>query len=341
MSENGNSAPEETGGDQPRRVLRRIELRIPDGKGPERLDVFLARQVSELTRSKAQEIISSGEVTVDDQRAKPSHKVRPGQVIRLEVLSRPPLELEAEPIPLNVVWEDNWLVVIDKPAGMVVHPAAGNRSGTLVNALLAHYQELAPGGAPDRPGLVHRLDKGTSGLMVVCKREPALSKMAKLFREHNIEREYRAIVWWPMPLRKGLVDEPLGRDLRNRKRYAVRPDGKPAQTGWNRLEKFDFLSYLAIHPETGRTHQIRVHLSSIGHPVFGDSDYGGRNRQMGRLTSGQRKVAAAYLEKIRRQLLHAAVLGFSHPITRKELRFESPLPEDFSWLLEQLRAGEL
>ena len=329
----------ENGIDQPERVLRRVEIHIPDGKVPERLDVFLARQVSELTRSRAQELISLGDVTVDRERVKPSHKVRPGEVIRLEILSRPPLDLKAEPIPLNVVWEDDWLLVIDKPAGMVVHPAAGNRSGTLVNALLAHYRELAPGSAPDRPGLVHRLDKDTSGLMVVCKREPALSRLAEQFREHSIKREYRALVWWSMPTRKGLIDEPLGRSLRDRKKYAVRPDGKPSRTRWERIEKFDFLSHLAVFPETGRTHQIRVHLSHRGHPVFGDPDYGGRNRQMGRLTSGQRRLVAAWFEKIKRQLLHAAVLGFTHPMTRRELKFESPLPEDFTGLLQQLQKG--
>ena len=325
------------------KVLREIEIRIPPGKTPERLDVFLTRQVGELTRSRAQEAILSGAVTINDNGgAKPSHKVRPGEVIRLRILSRPPYEAQPEPIPINVVWEDEWLVIIDKPAGMVVHPAAGNKSGTLVNALLSHYRELPPSGSgPERPGLVHRLDKNTSGLIVVCKREPALSRMATLFRNHTIRREYQAIVWWPFKTKQGLIDQPLGRDPRDRKKYAVRPDGKVARTRWTQLEKFDFLSHASLRLETGRTHQIRVHLSSQGHPVFGDPDYSGRNRQMGKLSSAQRKTAAGYLETVRRQLLHAVSLGFIHPMTQKELFFESPLPDDFTWLLNQLQNHHL
>ena len=322
-----------------RKVLRRIEIRIPMAKEPERLDVFLARQVSELTRSKAQAAIAEGAVTVDGSAVKTSHKVRPGQLIRLEVLSRPPLELKPEDIPLDVVWEDRWLVVINKPAGMVVHPAAGNRSGTLVNALLAHYGELATADDPDRPGVVHRLDKETSGLLVVCKRDPALSKLAEQFRKRKVRREYRAITWWQMPSKKGIIDEPIGRDSRDRKKYAVRQDGKPSITHWELLEKFSYLSYLKLHLETGRTHQIRVHLSNAGNPVFGDPEYAGRNRQLGRLTSGQRKQVAVYFEKVSRQMLHARTLGFIHPVTRRELFFETELPEDFTWLLEELRGS--
>ena len=332
------------------RVLRVVEIAIPSGKTPERLDLFLARQVAELTRSKAQTLMAEGGVTVDGLPVKPSHKVRPGEVIRLELMSRPLLELAPEPIPLEVVWEDEWLLVINKPAGLVVHPAAGNRSGTLVNALLAHYQTKPPTGmsalpnwlpwpgAPERPGLVHRLDKNTSGLMVVCKREPALSKLAAMFRAHNVHREYQALAWWPMSARQGLIDAPLGRDLRDRKRYAVRDGGKPARTRWNQLESYELLCHLTLRLETGRTHQIRVHLAHSGHPVFGDPEYGGRNRQMGKLSSAARKLVAGWLEKIDRQMLHAASLGFTHPITRREIALEAPLPDDFRWLLEELRA---
>ena len=320
------------------RILRVIEIVIPPGKTPERLDVFLTRQVAELTRSKAQALIETGGVTVNGASVKASRKVHPGDVIRLQVMARPPLELAPEPIPLEIVWEDEWLLVINKPAGLVVHPAAGNRSGTLVNALLAHYKDLPQPGGPERPGLVHRLDKNTSGLMVVCKREPALSKLAAMFRDHKVHREYHAIAWWRMPARQGQIDAPLGRDPRDRKKYAVREGGKPARTRWNLLETFDFLCHLALRLETGRTHQIRVHLSHEGHPVFGDPDYGGRNRQMGKLSSAERKTAAGWLEQIRRQMLHAATLGFTHPITRRDITLESPLPDDFQWLLAELRA---
>lgn len=322
--------------EQQRKVLRKLEIQIPTGKTPERLDVFLTRQVTELTRSKAQTAITEGAVTVNGATVKTSHKVRPGELIKLEVLSRPPMELEAEDIPLNFVYEDEWLVVINKPAGMVVHPAGGNRTGTLVNALLGHYSSLPETDDPDRPGIVHRLDKETSGLLVVCKRDPALSRLAYQFRKRTVLREYRAIVWWQMPSRRGLIDQPIGRDPRDRKKYTVRSDGKSACTHWEALEKFDYLSYLSLKLETGRTHQIRVHLTHEGHPVFGDPEYAGRNRQIGRLTSGQRKEVAGYFERVSRQMLHAKTLGFKHPITREELMFESELPEDFEWLLHEL-----
>ena len=323
--------------ENPRKILRRVVINIPSAKTPERLDRFLFRQVAELTRSKAQAMILSGEVTVDGQQIKPSHKVRPGELIELTVLSRPPLDLEPEDIPLTVVWEDDWLAIVDKPAGLVCHPAVGNPSGTLVNALLGRYQQLAESDDPQRPGLVHRLDKETSGLLVICKREEALSKMGKLFAEHLIDREYRAIAWWIMPMRRGVVDQPIGRDLRDRLKMAVRQDGKPARTHWEQLEKFEFLCYLKLQLETGRTHQIRVHMTHQGHPLFGDPDYSGRNRQMGRLTSAQRREAAEYLETIHRQMLHARTLGFEHPMTGEKLMFESPLPEDFEGLLKRLR----
>lgn len=320
-------------------VRREVEVAIPAGKEPERLDVFLARQVADLTRSKAQELIESGDITVDGKPTKPSHKVRGGEVIHVTMLARPPIELLAEPIPLQVVFEDEWLVVIDKPAGMVVHPAKGNRGGTLVNALLAHYGQLeaATDGDADRPGMVHRIDKNTSGLLVVCKREPAMSRLSAQFREHSVEREYHSVVWWPMPTAKGTIDAAIARDPRDRQKFSVRDDGKPARTHWTQVERFDFLTHLALRLETGRTHQIRVHLSHFGHPVFGDAAYAGRNRQMGKLTSAQRMVAAGLLEAVDRQLLHARVLGFTHPVTRQKMHFESPLPGDFEDVLGRLR----
>jgi len=330
------------------RVLRKVAIVIPSGKEPERLDVFLARQVREITRSQVELAIAEGRVTIDGRPSKPSHKVKPGERIDLAFLARPPLELTPEPIPLQVVYEDDYLVVIDKPAGMIVHPAKGNRSGTLVNALLAHYGEVEPAADddPDRPGIVHRIDKETSGLLVVCKREPAMSRLAKQFREHTVEREYWALAWWPFSHSKGTIDRPIGRDPTDRLKYAVaKPDAsgrvkdsaKEARTHWTQIERFPFLTLLALRLETGRTHQIRVHLSDVGHPVFGDPDYCGRNRQMGRLSTAARSEAADYLEIARRQLLHARLLGFEHPVTGERLRFESPLPDDFQTVLDRLR----
>ncbi len=322
----------------PDAVVREIEIVIPAGKDPERLDTFLTRQVAELTRTKVQELIEAGAATVNGKPTKASHKTRNGDVVHITMLSRPPLALAGEDIPLTIVFEDEWLVVIDKPAGMVVHPAKGNRTGTLVNALLNHYGQLEPAsdGDPDRPGMVHRIDKNTSGLLVVCKREPALSRLAEQFREHAVEREYHCIAWWPWQTPKGTIDAPIGRDPNDRQKYAVVPDGKLARTHWKQLQKFDFLTHLAMRLETGRTHQIRVHLTHTGHPILGDTDYGGRNRQMGKLSTSQRLVAAELFEMVDRQLLHARVLGFVHPVTEKKHRFESQLPPDFQAILQRL-----
>jgi len=322
----------------PDAVLREIDLVIPAGKEPERLDQFLTRQVAELTRSKVQELIEAGAVTINGKSTKASHKTRPGDAIHIAVLSRPPLELMPEAIPLTIVFEDEWLVVIDKPAGLVVHPAKGNRSGTLVNALLNHYGKLEPAadGDADRPGMVHRIDKNTSGLLVVCKREPAMSRLAEQFRLHTVEREYHAIAWWPWASSRGTINAPIGRDPNDRQKYAVVPDGKIAVTHWRQLQKFDFLAHLALRLETGRTHQIRVHLTHTGHPILGDADYGGRNRQMGKLSTSQRGVAAELFEIVDRQLLHARLLGFVHPVTKVMHRFESPLPDDFCGVLSHL-----
>ncbi len=319
------------------KIIRSITIKIPSGKLTERLDVFLARQVAELTRSKASEAISQGIVKVDGQPTKPSHKIKPNQLIELEVLSRPPLELTAEDIPLEIIFEDEWLLIVNKPANMVVHPAQGNKTGTLVNAMLGHYKTLAPTDDPDRPGLVHRLDKDTTGLMVVCKQESALSRLAKGFRERSIRREYIAICWWNFLNIRGTVDKPLARDSRDRKKYCVRSDGKHAITHWKLMESFDFMSLLSLKLETGRTHQIRIHMASEGHPIFGDYTYGGRNRQVGKLSSAQRNEVAEYFTKINRQMLHAQTLGFQHPVSGEQIDFSINPPADFMWLLEKLR----
>lgn len=318
-------------------VLREISISIPSGKEPERIDVFISRQVADMTRTKAAELIAEGHVKVNDKIVKPSHKVKAGEFLHMLIPSKPPLLVGAEDIPLEILYQDEWLLVINKPPNMVTHPARGNRSGTLVNALLGHFGELAQSDDPDRPGLVHRLDKDTTGVIVVCRREPAMSRLSEMFRNRTIEREYNAIVWWKMKSKKGTVNQPIGRDPHNRLIYSIQPDGKIAITHWTVLESFAFMSLLSLKLETGRTHQIRVHLSGIGNPVFGDYDYSGRNRQFGKLSSMQRSVAADYLEKIDRQMLHAKTLGFVHPVTKEYLRFESPLPDDMLWLLDRLR----
>ena len=328
--------PETTESQFPK-ILRRVEILIPAQKGPERLDIFLGRQVAEITRSAAREMIASGTVTVSEKKVKPSYKVKPGDFIAFEVLSRPPLDVEAEDIPLDIIFEDEWLVLVNKPAGMVMHPASGNRYGTMVNALLHHIESLAESDDPNRPGIVHRLDKATTGVILICKSHEALSAMARAFRERTIRREYVALCWWNMPSENGIVDAALARDPRDRLKYTTNPSGKRAITHWREVERFDFLSLCKLRLETGRTHQIRVHMQSIKHPVFGDPDYAGRNRQLGKLSSAQRKEVAGYLQQVDRQMLHARTLGFTHPITGEEMEFSAPIPPDFAGILEELR----
>ncbi len=322
-------------------VMKRVELSVPLAKNPERLDIYISSQVAEVSRSRARNLIKEGMVYVDGKVGKPSQSVKAGQQIHVDILAYPSMDLEVEDIPIDIHYEDEHLIIVNKPAGMVVHPAKGNVSGTLVNALLGHYSDhdhpLAATDDPNRPGVVHRLDKDTSGLLVVCKKQPALSKIAKYFRDRTIDREYSAIVWWKFPVKSGMIDQPIGRDPRDRKKYAVIQKGKPAVTCWTLLENFDFMSHISVKLETGRTHQIRVHMNSEGHPVFGDQEYGGRNRQIGKLSSAQRKAVGEYLQVASRQMLHARVLGFIHPITREKLHFEVDPPADYLELLNLLR----
>lgn len=337
MPDNEQAQTPEIVESSPQKVLRRIEIKIPAMKGPERLDVFLTRQVAELTRSIAQDMITSGAITVSAKKVKPSYKVKPGDFISFDLLSRPTLEVEAEDLPLEILFEDEWLVIINKAAGMVMHPATGNRTGTMVNALLHHYESLAESDDPNRPGVVHRLDKETTGVLVICKQQQALSALARAFRERTIRREYVALVWWNMPSSVGVVDAALARDPHDRLKYTTHPTGKLARTHWRVLESFEFLTLCALRLETGRTHQIRVHMQSIQHPVFGDPDYSGRNRQLGKLSSAQRKEVAGYLQTASRQMLHARTLGFTHPMTGEEMEFSADIPPDFAGILEELR----
>ena len=313
----------------------------------ERLDRFLggaaaARRVA-LSRTRLKALIEAGEVSVDGGVARdPSLRVAEGARIAFEA---PPAEespLAGEDLPLAVVYEDEHLIVIDKPAGLVVHPAPGHPAGTLVNALIRHCGTSLSGvGGVRRPGIVHRLDKDTSGLLVVAKTDAAHRGLSELFADHgrtgSLEREYLAVVWGGFDAATGKVVAPIGRDPRRREKMAVATEerGRRATTHWRLEEAFGPASLIACRLETGRTHQIRVHMASIGHPLLGDSVYGaGFKTKVARLG----EAARAALAGLGRQALHASVLGFEHPATGETLRFESPPPEDFSLLLKALRA---
>lgn len=310
---------------------------VPPRKGKERLDKFLARSLSPLSRARIQKVITEGKVLVDGRVAKASHQVAPHERIEVCVPKPQKVDILSEDIPLDIVYEDEHLLVVNKQAGMVVHPAVANFTGTLVNALLHHCGDLSSVGGRQRPGIVHRLDKETSGVMVVAKDDLAHVGLSRQFAERTTEREYYSVVWWPFKKKRGRIETEIARSQKDRTRMTVRSHGKVAVTEYEVLEEFGFLTLLKLKLKTGRTHQIRVHLSFIGHPVFGDLTYGGRNRQIGRLTNQQRQMAAELLNVMQRQALHARTLGFMHPHLEKFMRFDSDFPEDMKHLLRLLR----
>jgi 23S rRNA pseudouridine1911/1915/1917 synthase len=298
-----------------------------------RLDVFLSQKDPALSRSQIKRLIETGKVRVEGRKTKPGLKLRENEMVALTVPEPQKMEVEAEAIPLKVLYEDRHLIVVDKPAGLVVHPGAGNYSGTLVNALLHRCPDLAGIGGVLRPGIVHRLDKDTSGVLVVAKDDPAHRSLSDQFRKHTAERRYMGVVFGQLS-EEGQVDAPVGRHPTQRKKMSARPrKGREARTHWRVLERFQSFNLAEFRLETGRTHQIRVHLSSIGHPILGDPLYGGRKR----LASVEPLLLRQGLQRLKRQALHAASLGFVHPATGEALEFASPLPEDIREAVDLLR----
>ena len=310
-----------------------------------RLDRFLAAALGDISRSRVQQLLVSGAVTHARKPIKDAnHRVKASEAYTVSVPPPVPAAPQGQDIPLDVVYEDDDLIVIDKPAGLVVHPAAGNPDGTLVNALIAHCGASLKGvGGEARPGIVHRLDKDTSGLLVAAKNERAMASLAKQFANHTIERAYRAVVWGAPRSAEGRVEGQIGRNPFDRKRMAVlRGGGKEARTRYKVVEKFGdpvrpFASLVECRLETGRTHQIRVHLTHLGHPLIGDPSYG-KARQPARPKTPAEEVAFAAAAAFPRQALHAYILGFQHPSLHKTLRFERPEPPDMAALIKALRA---
>ena len=310
-----------------------------------RLDRFLAASLPDLSRSRLEGLIDAGAVSLGAKTiGDANHRVKPGEEYRVDVPSPRSATPQGQDIALVIVHEDKDLLVIDKPAGLVVHPAAGNPDGTLVNALIAHCgSELAGIGGEARPGIVHRLDKDTSGLLVAAKNERAMKGLAKQFAAHTIERAYHAVVWGAPRAGNGVIEGDIGRNPFDRKRMAVvRGGGKVARTRYRVIETFGaadrpFASLVECRLETGRTHQIRVHLTHLGHPLIGDPAYG-RARQAPRAKSEAEATAYAAAAEFPRQALHARLLGFQHPGLHEPMRFESAWPADFSALINALRA---
>jgi len=313
-----------------------------------RLDSFLARSLNGLSRTRLKQLILAGEVTSGGRTIKdPEYRVKPGERVDVRVPPPEPAKPKAEKIPLQVVHEDRDLIVIDKPAGLVVHPAPGNRSGTLVNALIAHCGASLSGiGGEKRPGIVHRLDKETSGLLVVAKNDRAHRGLAAQFADHgksgNLQRAYLALVWGVPSPAEGTIDKPIGRDPRSRVKMSVRAGGRHAVTHYRVRKVFKgrdgkpVASLVECRLETGRTHQIRVHLAKIGHPLLGDEVYGkGFQTRVSRLST----AAARALKALQRQALHAYLLGFDHPVSGKHLQFEAKPPETLAKLISALTKG--
>ncbi|HTP79564.1 MAG TPA: RluA family pseudouridine synthase [Bacteroidota bacterium] len=315
---------------------QRIHIVVPPGQSRERIDRYLSRSIQNATRSKVHRGITQGDVLVNGGRVKPSYLVQPRDEILITLPHPPPPDVRPENIPLDIVFEDASLIIVNKPAGMVTHPAYGHYEGTLVNALLFHCRALR--GVDDglRPGIVHRLDKDTTGLLVVAKTSSAHVKLAKQFAQHTVEREYRAIVWGSFRGERGRIEASLGRSKSDRKKVAVTESGKAAVTEYTVLRRLDFLTLVSLQLKTGRTHQIRVHLAHAGHPVFGDPTYGGRTAAWGGLRGNRFHRAANLLKGISRQALHAKTLGFIHPETRKLIRFDSDLPADMAAIIRAL-----
>ncbi|MBP8066334.1 MAG: RluA family pseudouridine synthase [Flavobacterium sp.] len=313
---------------------------VAKGQQALRIDKFLMNLIENTTRNKIQKAADSGNIFVNDVPVKSNYKVKPGDVVRV-MLEHPPYEhlLKGENIPLNIVYEDDQLIVVNKPAGMVVHPGHGNYSGTLVNALAYHFDNL-PMNSSNRPGLVHRIDKDTSGLLVVAKTEQAMDYLSKQFAEKTSEREYVALVWGNIEQEEGTIEGNIDRHPVNRMQMAVFTDedkGKPAVTHYKVLERLGYVTLVSCRLETGRTHQIRVHMKHIGHTLFNDERYGGDAILKGTTFTKYKQFVDNCFKTLPRQALHAKTLGFEHPTTKEFMRFDSEIPQDMKDCIEKWR----
>ena len=308
-----------------------LHLSVSADNEGERLDAFLASHIEGWSRARLQRLIEEADVLVNGLTVKSSYKIHAGDEIEVEFTPPPATLFAPEDIPLDVVYEDDDLIVVNKRAGMVVHPAAGASSGTLANALAFHFQKLSTFGGVARPGIVHRLDKGTSGLMVVAKTESAHENLADQFRAREVFKSYLTLVHGQVERKTDQIDQPIARDPRNRTRMAVVRGGRPALSNYRVRKRFERFTLLDVELKTGRTHQIRVHLSWIKHPVVGDEAYGG-----GRDKTVPDQKLRSEVAKIGRQFLHAEQLSFRHPRTGEELRFRAPLPPELQALLDGL-----
>ena len=321
-------------------LYEHYRIAVDAGQELLRIDKFLMDRLPQVTRTKVQGGIRDGFVKVNGKPVKPSYKVHPGDNVSV-LFPEPPREgkVDAENIPLNIVFEDDHILILNKPAGMVVHPAYQNRSGTLVNALTYHFQNLPEmKGNNGRPGLVHRIDKDTSGLLVIAKTKKAMNGLTKQFFDHSIERTYYALVWGVPEKEKGIIDVFIGRSLKDRRITTAFPKqnfGRNAITNYEVLKNLRYVSLMKCNLETGRTHQIRAHLKYLGHPLFNDKMYGGSEILKGAIFTKYKQFVQNCFKIMTRQALHAKTLGFVHPITKEKVFVDSELPDDFRKVLEK------
>ncbi len=317
---------------------KKFKFEISEKRKKERIDTFLANSIENATRSKIQKLIKAEYVYVNGKPVKPNYIIGSGDIIDVTIPVSPrPEKAEAEDIPLEIIYEDEYLIVVNKPAGLVVHPALGNFTGTLVNALLHHTKKLSEVNENFRPGIVHRLDKETSGLMLVAKDDWTHAQLAKQFSTRTISRKYWAVCWGIFDEREGEIISNITRSKKDRKIFTVSDtEGKHAHTNYKVIEEFEFASMVELKLQTGRTHQIRVHLNSINHPVFGDAVYGGRRIVYGSSLPKMKNRIDNLLEIMQRQALHAKKISFYHPHKKETLTFDSELPEDMKTLISKL-----
>ncbi|SIO21413.1 RluA family pseudouridine synthase [Algoriphagus halophilus] len=335
-----NTNPEEDFEDEEVELFEHYRIIIDKGQTLTRIDKFLSEKIANATRNKVQQAIDAGSVLVNGSPTKANYKIKPLDDIRV-MLEKPPKETEvySENIPLDIIYEDPYLLLVNKPPGMVVHPAHGNWSGTLVNGLVYYFENLPEmKGNTGRPGLVHRIDKDTSGLLVIAKTEEAMTHLASQFFHHTIDRTYIALVWGEPNEDEGTITGNVGRSAKNRKVMDVFPEGdqgKHAVTHWKVLKRLRYVSLIQCNLETGRTHQIRAHMKYLGHPLFNDAMYGGDKIRKGTQFSKYKTFVQNCFDLMPRQALHAQSLGFIHPITKEKLYFEVPLPSDFKSVLDK------
>lgn len=332
--------PEEEFEDDELELFERHRILVDKGQSQVRIDKFLTEKIAHVTRNKVQQAIENETVLVNGKPVKSNYKIKPLDDIQV-FMDKPRRDTEVIPeaIPLDIIFEDKCLLIVNKPPGMVVHPAQGNWNGTLANALVYHFQHLPEmKGNEGRPGLVHRIDKDTSGLLVIAKSEEAMTPLASQFFHHTIDRTYLALVWGELTEDSGTIRGHVGRSAKDRKVMDVFPDGsqgKHAVTHWKVIKRLRYVTLIQCNLETGRTHQIRAHMKYIGHPLFNDSMYGGDKIRKGTQFAKYKAFVQNCFELMPRQALHAKSLGFVHPITKQKLYFEAPLPEDFSAVLER------